>query len=115
MFEKHLNCIRHELQLDKLQTMATQTEGWSGSDIASLCREATMAPLRELVQQQQHGMEQATARGVTQADFDEAFRCVPPASDAHLQAYHQEQVQMGQGGTAGQGRDLGTPGSEYRY
>jgi len=40
--------IRHELTNKDIETVSIQTDGWSGSDIETLCREAAMAPLRGL-------------------------------------------------------------------
>lgn len=40
------------LSLDEVQQLAEQTVGYSGSDLAALCRLAAMAPVRELFQQQ---------------------------------------------------------------
>eukprot|EP00878_Enallax_costatus_P025122 GHUV01026845.1.p3 GENE.GHUV01026845.1~~GHUV01026845.1.p3 ORF type:complete len:190 (+),score=82.91 GHUV01026845.1:2716-3285(+) len=40
------------LSQDELQQLAEQTAGYSGSDLAAVCRLAAMAPVRELFQQQ---------------------------------------------------------------
>ena len=50
MFTKHLSGIEHILSTSDLHNMALSTEGWSGSDIESLAREAAMAPVRECLQ-----------------------------------------------------------------
>lgn len=47
MFTNHLTGILHELSRSDLRTLALSTEGWSGSDLESLAREAAMAPIRE--------------------------------------------------------------------
>jgi SpoVK/Ycf46/Vps4 family AAA+-type ATPase len=38
--------VLHALQMHDLKEIAQWTEGWSGSDIESMCREAAMAPVR---------------------------------------------------------------------
>lgn len=50
IFKKFLAEVEHNLKKKDLQEVATATEGWSGSDLESLTREAAMAPIRECLQ-----------------------------------------------------------------
>jgi SpoVK/Ycf46/Vps4 family AAA+-type ATPase len=43
--------INSHLSDSELETLTAATEGFSGSDMAAVCRQAAMAPLRELFQQ----------------------------------------------------------------
>ncbi|CAM9726730.1 unnamed protein product [Chrysoparadoxa australica] len=40
--------VKHSLEQRALEELAGQMAGWTGSDIQSLCKEAAMAPIREL-------------------------------------------------------------------
>jgi SpoVK/Ycf46/Vps4 family AAA+-type ATPase len=47
---KFLSDLEHSLTKKDLKELADATEGWSGSDLESLTREAAMAPVRECLQ-----------------------------------------------------------------
>jgi SpoVK/Ycf46/Vps4 family AAA+-type ATPase len=73
-------CMRSE---DEVQQLAAATQGCTGSDLSVLCRDAAMAPLRELMASgalQQRGLADASVRPVTYADFTAAVRKMGPAS-----------------------------------
>jgi SpoVK/Ycf46/Vps4 family AAA+-type ATPase len=44
-----LHDVSHALAPQDLQDLASMTNGWSGSDLESLTREAAMAPVRECI------------------------------------------------------------------
>lgn len=44
-----LKNIHHNLTVEDLKQLAAQTEGWSGSDLESVSREAVMSPIREVL------------------------------------------------------------------
>lgn len=44
--------VESELSTEDLSLLVQLTEGYSGSDLADLCRTAALAPVRELMQQQ---------------------------------------------------------------
>jgi SpoVK/Ycf46/Vps4 family AAA+-type ATPase len=50
IFQKFLVDFEHCLTKFDVQELAKATEGWSGSDLESLTREAAMAPIRECLQ-----------------------------------------------------------------
>jgi SpoVK/Ycf46/Vps4 family AAA+-type ATPase len=47
IFQKFLRDFEHNITKADLRELAIATEGWSGSDLESLTREAAMAPIRE--------------------------------------------------------------------
>lgn len=59
--------------------LARLTEGFSGADIAILCREALMAPIRELDEAGMLTRSDIKIRPVTRDDFLEALRVVKPS------------------------------------
>ena len=65
-------------QLDphELGAIAEATAGYSGSDIAALCKEAAMRPVRELRPEQLVTVNVATLRPLRRADFDKAMEVV---------------------------------------
>ncbi|KAF6250729.1 P-loop containing nucleoside triphosphate hydrolase protein [Scenedesmus sp. NREL 46B-D3] len=46
--------VAAELSQQDMQQLAQQTSGYSGSDLAAVCRLAVMAPVRELFREQRH-------------------------------------------------------------
>jgi transitional endoplasmic reticulum ATPase len=68
-----------------LTAIATRTEGYVGSDIAALCREAGLAALRENIK----------ASKVTRAHFDAALRVVRASCDADtLRSYEEYEKRL---------------------
>ena len=68
---------------DEVQQLAEATQGCTGSDLSVLCRDAAMAPLRELMASgalQQRGLDDVSVRPVTYADFAAAVQKMGPAS-----------------------------------
>jgi transitional endoplasmic reticulum ATPase len=68
-----------------LNAIAVRTEGYVGSDLAALCREAGLAALRENIK----------ASKVTRAHFDSALRSVRPSCDADtLRSYEEYEKRL---------------------
>lgn len=49
ILKRFLGGIPHTISGEQLDALALETEGWSGSDLESLTREAAMAPVRECI------------------------------------------------------------------
>lgn len=70
------------------EVLAEITEGYSGSDIAMVCREAIMTPIRELDMAGAIEDTSVAARSVTQDDFLEAIESISPSvSDDEIEKY----------------------------
>ena len=70
------------------EVLAEITEGYSGSDIAMVCREAIMTPIRELDMAGAIEDTSIAARSVTQDDFLEAIESINPSvSDDEIEKY----------------------------
>ncbi len=70
------------------EVLAEITEGYSGSDIAMVCREAIMTPIRELDMAGAIEDTSVAARAVTQGDFLEAIESINPSvSDDEMEKY----------------------------
>lgn len=85
--------VSWDLRAADFETLARRTEGYSGSDIKALCREASLMPLRELGVR----ISQVTlsdVRACTMDDFEEALQIVRPSSNkkqiAELEAWNLE-------------------------
>lgn len=70
------------------EVLAEITEGYSGSDIAMVCREAVMTPIRELDMAGAIEDTSIAARAVTQDDFLDAIESINPSvSDDEIEKY----------------------------
>ncbi|KAK9839964.1 hypothetical protein WJX74_001183 [Apatococcus lobatus] len=81
--------LRLQLRKGELQQIVQATQGYSGSDLAALCREAAWVPLREL------GPAISTVpadrvRPLTIADFGQALQAIKPSvNQGQLAAFEQ--------------------------
>lgn len=87
MFESHLKDIKLADDVD-LPTLATQSGNYSGTDIQLLCRDASLSPMRrmveglspvELVQLRDEGKMDIGSMVVEMADFKAALSAVQPS------------------------------------
>ncbi|OLS31934.1 MAG: VCP-like ATPase [Candidatus Heimdallarchaeota archaeon AB_125] len=70
------------------EVLAEITEGYSGSDIAMVCREAIMTPIREMDMAGAIGDTSIMARSATQDDYLEAIESINPSvSDDEVEKY----------------------------
>ncbi|MEM5804737.1 MAG: CDC48 family AAA ATPase [Candidatus Aenigmatarchaeota archaeon] len=65
-----------------IKTLAKKTEGFSGADIAALCREAALNAMRQDIK----------AKKVTKANFDEAMKKIKPSITADMFQKYQKIV-----------------------
>ena len=71
--------------------MATLTEGYSCSDLVSLCKEASFGPLRELGDEEIIKIKQEDIRPISMADFLSALKVVRPTVSARERERWKEQ------------------------
>ncbi len=85
----HFNTRGVELAEDTdFEVLAEITEGYSGSDIAMVCREAVMTPIRELDMAGAIEDTSIAARAVTQDDFLNSIESINPSvSDDEIEKY----------------------------
>ena len=57
-------------------SIARATQGYSGSDVANLCKEAAMRPVREVTVEELRSMACTALRKMRRADFDSAMNVV---------------------------------------
>ena len=87
----------HNLDDADIQSVVTKAQGYSGSDLSNLCREAAMGPLRSLYAA--GGVDSAQAaslRPISHADFEMAFTEVRASvAPAEITAYKEWNEQHG--------------------
>jgi SpoVK/Ycf46/Vps4 family AAA+-type ATPase len=85
-----------ELEDVDFDVLAEITEGYSGADIAMVCRDAIMTPIRELDMAGAISDTEVTARAVTQNDFLEAIEGINPSvSDEEVERYDRWNEEFG--------------------
>ena len=87
-----LKGIDHSLAESELARIVDETEGYSGSDMAGLCREAAMEPLRDEGMREAllSGAASGSVRAVNVADFEAALCQVRPSvSPLELSAFEE--------------------------
>jgi SpoVK/Ycf46/Vps4 family AAA+-type ATPase len=75
-----------------LDEIAAMTDGYSGSDLSELCRQAALYPVREFMYREQAGLVRSSSsesvimneqpRGLMRRDFEEAAKTIHPTIDA---------------------------------
>jgi spastin len=79
LFEGTLLGASAHITDDDLHEIASATEGYSGSDIASLCKEAAMRPIRELPAETLATVEVGALRALRLGDLKAAMAIVRPS------------------------------------
>jgi SpoVK/Ycf46/Vps4 family AAA+-type ATPase len=69
---------------DELDEIASATEGYSGSDLTSLCKEAAMRPVRELSSDQLAVVDVQSLRTLTSVDVLASMSVVKPSVQASV-------------------------------
>ncbi|MGQ4833208.1 MAG: AAA family ATPase [Candidatus Asgardarchaeia archaeon] len=95
IFEIHLKNLDLAEDVD-LNLLAKVTEFYTGSDIALICREAAMMPIRELGTSS--FSENVVLRPIKMSDFEEALRKIKPSvSEKEVLKYEQWAKEYGSG------------------
>ncbi|XP_037293979.1 spastin isoform X2 [Manduca sexta] len=81
---------------DELARLAALTDGYSGSDLTALCRDAALGPIRELDPEEVKCLDLSLVRSITFQDFMDALKRIRPSVSPHsLVAYEKWSVQYG--------------------
>ncbi|KAM9344690.1 spastin-like [Symphorus nematophorus] len=76
------------LSKSELSTLAKATEGYSGSDITSLAKDAALGPIRELGPEQVRHVAASEMRNIKMKDFEDSLKRIKPSvSPATLTMY----------------------------
>lgn len=74
--QKLLTAHQHSLTEDDLQKICDETKGYSGSDVAHLCKEAAMGPIRSIGPENIKTVSLDQVRPINLSDFFDALRQV---------------------------------------
>ncbi len=96
IFAYHTRGIEKEESVD-FRELAEITDGYSGSDIAIVCREVIMRPIRELDKSGSlEGDSEVNVRPINRDDFDHALRKIrPTVSDEEIQRFEDWREEYG--------------------
>ncbi|CAG9859431.1 unnamed protein product [Phyllotreta striolata] len=84
------------LTQQELKRLSTLTDGYSGSDLTALAKDAALGPIRELQPEQVKQMDPSAVRGITINDFlDSLKRIRRSVSPQSLVAYEKWSLQYG--------------------
>ncbi|XP_023953287.1 spastin isoform X2 [Bicyclus anynana] len=82
---------------DELARLGALTDGYSGSDLTALCRDAALGPIRELDPEEVKCLDLSLVRSITFQDFMDALKRIRPSVSPHsLVAYEKWSVQYGE-------------------
>ncbi|XP_017116791.2 fidgetin-like protein 1 isoform X1 [Drosophila elegans] len=82
IIEKIIRQVKHNLDDFEIHQLSEYTDGYSGADVDSLCRYASMAPLRALTPNQMETIESHQLPPVTMDDFKQALRVISKSVSA---------------------------------
>uniref|UniRef100_A0A6P4EGQ1 LOW QUALITY PROTEIN: fidgetin-like protein 1 n=1 Tax=Drosophila rhopaloa TaxID=1041015 RepID=A0A6P4EGQ1_DRORH len=82
IIEKIIRQVKHSLSGFEIKQLSELTDGYSGADVDSLCRYASMAPLRALTPDQMETIETHQLPAVTMEDFEQALRVISKSVSA---------------------------------
>lgn len=71
----------NELSEENMQAITNKTDGYSGADMANLCREAALGPIRSI--RDIRNINASEVRPVSFQDFDKALKHVRPSVSKH--------------------------------
>ncbi|CAG4931119.1 unnamed protein product [Parnassius apollo] len=82
---------------EELARLAALTDGYSGSDLTALCRDAALGPIRELDPEEVKCLDLSLVRSITFQDFMDSLKRIRPSVSPHsLVAYEKWSVQYGE-------------------
>jgi len=101
--ETRLNIIKnllkhhaHQLTLAQLNSLANDTEGYSGSDLTALCKDAALQPIREIAVVALRDLNAADVRAISHKDFENSLSQIKPSvSTENLKAYESWNKEFG--------------------
>ncbi|KAF0300997.1 Fidgetin-like protein 1 [Amphibalanus amphitrite] len=97
--ERLLSSQRHQLSGEQLDAVAADTDGYSGADVANLCREAALGPIRCIGPDQIHDITPEQVRPLIYDDFVAALANIRASvSQEDLQMYVDWNRRFGTGG-----------------
>jgi len=80
MVQKTLAKVDNSISDNELNWIITRTDGYSAADLASLCKEAAMEPVREIPPDKILSLKDSSAlRKVNVKDFEKALSVVTPS------------------------------------
>ncbi|XP_066940069.1 spastin isoform X2 [Macrobrachium rosenbergii] len=74
LLSKLVSKQKSELSSKEMEILASLTDGYSGSDLTSLAKDAALAPIRELKPEQVVSCDPADVRGISLDDFKESLK-----------------------------------------
>ncbi|KAK7067422.1 hypothetical protein SK128_012706, partial [Halocaridina rubra] len=74
LLNKLINKQKSEISSADMERLAVLTDGYSGSDLTSLAKDAALAPIRELKPEQVVSCDPGDVRGITLDDFKESLK-----------------------------------------
>ncbi|XP_044004338.1 fidgetin-like protein 1 isoform X2 [Aphidius gifuensis] len=77
--ENLLSNERHNLKCSDINNIAECSKNYSGADMANLCKEASMGPIRSIPFDMMENISKDDVRPVTKDDFDHALTLVRPS------------------------------------
>ncbi|XP_022244542.1 spastin-like isoform X2 [Limulus polyphemus] len=94
LLEALLNKQKNPLSKEDLKKLAKLTEGYSGSDMTALAKDAALGPIRELHPDEVCNLDPDNMRQITMEDFSESLkrirRSVPSQSLVQYEKWNQE-------------------------
>lgn len=89
----------YHLSDEQLTVICSQTDGFSGSDMANLCREAALGPIRDMSFGDIENIAADKVRPITYEDFEDALQHVKPSvSNKDLNVFIEWNNTFGSGG-----------------
>jgi SpoVK/Ycf46/Vps4 family AAA+-type ATPase len=80
----------------QLNRIVTATDGYSGSDLAAVCQEAALGPIREIDASKLRSVKVEDVRPIREQDFSNALRIIRASvSKENLQAFQKWSAQFG--------------------